>query len=98
MIEKRLWFEGYFQSPCFSARLIPVSLAGLEAEEESVSIPSEAIDNDDGRPKQPWRSGPPAPTALARYPLFLQRLSQLCGSGNNQRTKGTNPAFVKLTG
>jgi hypothetical protein len=35
VIEKRVWFEGYFQSPCFSPRLIPVSRAGLDAEEES---------------------------------------------------------------
>lgn len=35
MIEKRLWFEGYFQSTRFSPRLIPVSQAGLDAEEES---------------------------------------------------------------
>jgi len=35
VIENRLWFEGYFQSPCSSPRLIPVSQVGLDAEEES---------------------------------------------------------------
>ena len=41
MIENLLWFEGCFQRPCFPPRPIPVSQAGLDAGQESVSIPSE---------------------------------------------------------